>query len=274
MIAKLTRFNIRAMITIGVCLSLFPFYWLLVTASETSDQLYSMPPKLTFGHALLTNITTVFTQTPFVHALGNTLFIATISTVCVLFFDSLAGFTFAKIPFKGKKPLFAFLLLTMTIPGQLSIIPSFYLMDKLGWIGSYKALIVPGMANAFGIFWLNQYCHNAIPDSLLEEARLEGCSIFRCYVLIGLPLMKPALVFLGLFTFMGSWNDYMWPLIILNDQSKYTLMLALTQLKGLYTTNYPLVITGALLAVAPLILLFILFAKQIMSGVINGTVKQ
>lgn len=271
---RITHLGTRTIIFIGLVISLFPFYWMLLTATEKNSQLYTLPPRLVPGDQLWHNIHLVLTQTTFFHSLLNTVFVATISTLLVLFFDSLAGFTFAKIPFRGSKALFAFLLFTMTIPGQLSIIPSFYLMDKLGWIGSYKALIVPGMANAFGIFWINQYCKRAIPDSLLEEARLQGCSIWRSYWLIGLPLMKPALSFLALFTFMGAWNDYMWPLIILNDQAKYTLMLALTQLKGLYTTNYPLVITGALLAVLPLIALFTLFSKQIIAGVVNGTVKE
>ncbi|WP_461219566.1 carbohydrate ABC transporter permease [Lapidilactobacillus salsurivasis] len=266
--------SIRLFVGIAVLLSLFPFYWMLVMASKQNSEIYRTPPSLTIGNQLWHNIQAVIAQTSFFHALFNTLFIAITSTVLVLFFDSLAGFAFAKLHFRGQAFLFAFLLGTMMIPGQLNIIPSFYLMDKLGWVGSYKALIIPGMANAFGIFWIKQYCTDTIPDSLLEAAKLDGCSTFRIYWSIALPIMRPALAFLALFSFMGSWNDYMWPLIILNDEAKYTLMLALTQLKGIYSVNYPLVITGTLLATLPLLVLFIFFSKQLISGITDGAVKE
>ncbi|MBF0818692.1 carbohydrate ABC transporter permease [Streptococcus acidominimus] len=271
---KTFRLFVRIFLGIGALVSIFPFYWMLVMASKQNKEIYQIPPDLLLGSELFHNIETVFRETAFFHSLFNTLFIAIISTVLILFFDSLAGFAFAKLRFKGKGFLFTFLLGTMMIPGQLNIIPSFYLMDKLGWVGSYKALIIPGMANAFGIFWLKQYCTDAIPDSLIESAKLDGCSAFKVYVAIALPIMKPALAFLALYSFMGSWNDYMWPLIILNDESKYTLMLALTQLKGLYTVNYPLVITGTLLATIPLLLVFAVFSRQLITGITEGAVKQ
>lgn len=271
---KLFKLIVRVFIGLGVILSLFPFYWMFVMASKPNSEIYKTPPSLTLGNELFKNIHTVFTQTTFFHSVLNTLFIAITSTCLILFFDSLAGFAFGKLKFKGKAFLFTFLMGTMMIPGQLNIIPSFYLMDKIGWVGSYKALIIPGMANAFGIFWIRSYCTDAIPDSLLESAKLDGSSIFRTYRSIALPIMKPALAFLALYSFMGSWNDYMWPLIILNDEKKYTLMLALTQLKGLFTTNYPLVITGALLATLPLLLIFVLFSKQLIAGITDGAVKE
>ncbi|MGT2715663.1 carbohydrate ABC transporter permease [Streptococcus respiraculi] len=265
---------VRIFLGIGVILSVFPFYWMLVMGSKENKEIYQIPPSLLLGSKLFQNIETVFRETPFFHSVLNTLFIAITSTILILFFDSLAGFSFAKLKFKGKGFLFTFLLGTMMIPGQLNIIPSFYLMDKLGWVGSYKALIIPGMANAFGIFWIKQYCTDAIPDSLIESAKLDGCSTFNAYFKIALPIMKPALAFLALYSFMGSWNDYIWPLIILNDESKYTLMLALTQLKGLYTVNYPLVITGALLATIPLLIVFVIFSRQLIAGITEGAVKQ
>ncbi|MGT2950859.1 sugar ABC transporter permease [Streptococcus cuniculi] len=265
---------VRIFLGIGVVLSIFPFYWMLVMGSKQNKEIYQIPPNLLLGSELFHNIETVFRETSFFHSVLNTLFIAITSTILILFFDSLAGFSFAKLKFKGKGFLFTFLLGTMMIPGQLNIIPSFYLMDKLGWVGSYKALIIPGMANAFGIFWIKQYCTDAIPDSLIESAKLDGCSTFKVYFKIALPIMKPALAFLALYSFMGSWNDYVWPLIILNDESKYTLMLALTQLKGLYTVNYPLVITGTLLATIPLLIVFVIFSRQLIAGITEGAVKQ
>lgn len=271
---KLFKLIVRFFIVIGALVSLFPFYWMIVMASKPNSEIYRTPPSLAIGGELFKNIQTVMQETSFFHSLMNTIFIAVTSTILILFFDSLAGFAFAKLSFKGKAFLFTFLMGTMMIPGQLNIIPSFYLMDRLGWVGSYKALIIPGMANAFGIFWIKQYCTDAIPDSLLESAKLDGCTIFRSYFSIALPIMKPALAFLALYSFMGAWNDYMWPLIILNDESKYTLMLALTQLKGIFAVNYPLVITGALLATLPLLLIFIMFSKQLIAGITEGAVKE
>ncbi|MEG0292889.1 carbohydrate ABC transporter permease [Enterococcus sp.] len=271
---KLSIWTIRLILVMGVIFSLFPFYWMLVMSSQDMSALYSVPPVLVFGSNLFEHIKIVFEQTSFIRSFFNSLFIATTSTILILFFDSLAGFSFAKLKFKGKNILFVFLLGTMMIPGQLNIIPQFLMMDKIGWIGSYKALIIPSMANAFGIFWIKQYAEDAIPDSILESARMDGCSTFRIYWNIALPILKPAMAFLAIYSFMGSWNDYMWPLIVLNDEAKYTLMLALTQLQGVYYTDYTLVITGSLLATIPLLVVFSLFSKQMMAGLTAGAVKE
>lgn len=274
MAKHLSRLIVRIILLAAVIFSIFPFYWMFVMASKPNSEIYQTPPSLLLGNELFMHIHKVITQTNFFGAMWNTIFIAVTSTLLVLFFDSLAGFAFAKLNFRGKAFLFTFLIGTMMIPGQLNIIPSFYLMDKLDWVGSYKALIIPGMANAFGIFWIRQYCRDSIPDSLLEAAKLDGCSLFRSYRSVALPIMRPALAFLALYSFMGSWNDYMWPLIILNDENKYTLMLALTQLKGIFTVDYPLVITGALLATLPLLLIFAFFSKQLIAGITDGAVKE
>lgn len=273
------KFNIssiivRGVLLLGVLFSAFPFYWMIVTASRTTSEIYSIPPKFTLGNDLLNNITTVFETTNFFQSFLNTLFIAVVSTMLILFFDSLAGYTFAKLKFKGSNVLFVMLLSTMMIPGLLNIIPQFIMMDYFGWVGSYKALIIPGMVNAFGIFWIKQYAEGAIPDSLLEAARIDGCTSFGIYWRIALPILKPSLAFLGLYSFMGAWNDYMWPLIILNDPEKFTLMLELTQLQGLYFTNYPLVITGTLLATIPILIIFFIFGKQLMGGITEGAIKE
>ncbi len=271
---KVSVWLVRIVIFIGVIFSLFPFYWMIVMASQDTSAIYAVPPKLTFGPNLIAHIKTVFEQTTFFRSFGNSMFVATTTMILILFFDSLAGFAFAKLKFKGKNFLFVFLLGTMMIPGQLNIIPQFLMMDKIGWIGSYKALIIPSMANAFGIFWIKQYAEDAIPDSIIESARMDGCSTFRIYWNIALPILKPAMAFLAIYSFMGSWNDYMWPLIVLNDESKYTLMLALTQLQGLYYTDYSLVITGSLLATLPLLVVFAFFSKQMMAGLTAGAVKE
>ncbi|MFK9091879.1 carbohydrate ABC transporter permease [Bacillus salipaludis] len=271
---SLANFVIKVILIIGAIFSLFPFYWMIVMASRTNSEIFAIPPHFTLGSHLIENINIVFTQTNFFQAFLNTLFYAVVATTLVLFFDSLAGYTFAKMKFKGKKFLFVALLATMMIPGQINIIPQFIMMDYFGWVGSYKALIVPGMANAFGIFWIKQYCENAIPDSIIEAATIDGSGKFGTYWRIGIPILKPAMSFLAIYTFIGAWNDYTWPLIILNDETKYVISLALTRLQGLYFTNYPLVITGTLISVIPVLILFVFFSRQLMSGITDGAVKE
>ncbi|ATP40417.1 sugar ABC transporter permease [Solibacillus sp. R5-41] len=258
---------------LGVIISVFPFYWLLVLATNDSSVTYAYPPKWNLGSEFLNNIQMVFTEVDFFKALTNTLIVSTTTTFFVLFLSSLAGFVFAKFEFPGKKFLFIFTLVTMMIPTQLSLIPLYSMMQQFGWADSYKALIIPGLVSAFGIFWTKQYAEGAIHDDLLNAARIDGAGMFRMYFNVALPILKPALAFLGIFTFMGVWNDYLWPLIILNDPSKYTLMVSLASLKGLHATNYAVVMTGTLLATLPLIILFLIVSKQFISNIAAGAVK-
>ncbi|WP_274648873.1 carbohydrate ABC transporter permease [Paenibacillus humicola] len=265
--------GLHLVLVLGVLLSVFPFYWLAVMSTRTTSDLYKFPPKMWFGTHFADNVHRVFQSIDFFHAFFNTLFVAVVSTVLVLFFDSLAGFAFAKYEFPWKKPLFIILLATMMVPGQLSLVPSFVIMATFGWVGSFKALIIPGMANAFGIFWIRQYATGAVPDELLSAGRMDGCGFFRLYWNVSLPVLRPALAFLGAFTFINAWNDYLWPLIILNDASKYTLQVALSQLNGIYNTDYSMVMAGTFLAVLPLIVLFLFVSRQFIADIAAGAVK-
>lgn len=267
------NFFIHLSLLIGIILSLFPFYWLVIMSTNKSSDIYRFPPKLIFGDQLMTNINNVLSNIDFFGSFVNTVFVSVASTVLVLFFCSLAGFSFAKYNFPGKKILFILLLATMMIPAQLSLVPSFIIMQKLGWVGTFKALIVPGMVNAFGIFWMRQYAQGAIPDDLLNAGRIDGCNHFRLFWNVAIPILRPALAFLGIFTFIGSWNDYLWPLIILNNPNKYTLQITLSQLNGIYTTDYALVMAGTLMATLPLIFMFLLVSRQFISDIAAGAVK-
>jgi cellobiose transport system permease protein len=258
---------------LGVIVSMFPFYWLLVMSTRVSSDIYRFPPKLMVGAELWTNINNVLVNIDFYQSFLNTLFVASVSTVLVLFFCALAGFSFAKFDFPGKKALFILLLVTMMIPGQLSLVPSFIIMQNLGWVGTFKALIIPGMANAFGIFWIRQYAEGAIHDDLLNAGRIDGCSNFRLFWNVALPVLRPALAFLGAFTFIGAWNDYLWPLIILNDAKKFTLQIALSQLNGIYYSDYSMVMAGTLMATLPLIVLFLMVSRQFVSDIAAGAIK-
>jgi cellobiose transport system permease protein len=257
----------------GVVISIFPFYWLIVMATNTTSAIYSYPPTLTFGTQLVTNITHVMASIDFFGSFVNTFIVAVCTMVLVLFFDSLAGFTFAKFEFPGKKALFLVLLATFMVPAQLSVVPLFVMMAHLKWVGGLQALIIPGAANAFGIFWMRQYADGAIHPELLDAGRMDGCGHFRLYWNVGLPILRPALAFLGIFTFIYAWNDYLWPLIVLVNPRRLTLQVALSQLNGVYSTDYGMVMAGTLLATLPLIIIFLVGSRQFIGDIAAGAIK-
>lgn len=257
----------------GALITLFPYYWLAVMASNTTADIYATPPRLTFGGHLFANIGEVFAKIDFFGSLLNTLIVAVVTTLLVLFFDSLAAFTFAKYDFPGSNVLFGILLATFVVPTQLSAIPQFTLMADFGWVGDLKALIIPAAANAFGIFWMRQYARGAIPDELLEAARMDGAGFFRTYLSVGLPVLRPALAFLGISTFVNAWNDYLWPLVVLIDSNHVTLQVALSQLQGVYVKDYSVVMAGTLVAIVPLVIVFLFGARHFIRNIAAGALK-
>ncbi|MGW4751978.1 carbohydrate ABC transporter permease [Streptomyces chartreusis] len=259
---------------IGVLLSAFPFYWAVIMSTHTSSEIFSYPPKLLPGSHFLENVRSLFDTIDFFGSMWNSLLVATVVTFLVLFFDSLAAFVFAKFDFPGKNVLFALLMLIFMVPAQMSAIPQFVIMAKIGWIGSMTALIVPAAANAFGIFWMRQYMRSAIHDELLDASKLDGANFLRQYWHVALPVVRPGLAFLGIFTFMGQWNDYAWPLISLTNPDNVTLQVALSQLNGTHgTTDYGMVMTGAVLALIPLLIVFAIGARQIIGDLAKGAVR-
>ncbi len=271
--ARFARVLAHLVLIIGAVISLFPFYWMIVMATNTTGDIFQFPPKLTFGSHLLGNIRNVLHNIDFFGSFLNTLLVAVVTTALVLFFDSLAAFTFAKYDFPGKRVLFIILLATFMVPSQLSTVPLFVLMAHIGWVGSLPALIVPGAVNAFGIFWMRQYIQGAVHDDLLDAGRLDGCNFFRLYRQVAIPVLRPALAFLGIFTFVTVWNDYLWPLVVLVNPHRLTLQVALSQLNGLYNTDYSMVMAGTLMATVPLILVFLLGARQFIANLAAGAIK-
>jgi cellobiose transport system permease protein len=260
-------------IWIGVLLSMFPFYWLVTMSTNTTAEIFAFPPKLTFGTNLAENVENLLANVDLIQALLNTVFVAGALALLVMFFDSLAAFTFAKYHFPGKNVLFTLLIATFLVPGSLSLVPSFVLMSELGWIGNFQALIIPGAANAFGIFLLRQFATNSIPDELLESARIDGAGFFRCYWSIGVPMLRAGLAFLGIFTFIGAWNDYIWPLVVLVNPQRQTLQVALQTLNSIYLTDYGMVMAGALISVLPLIGVFIIGQRHFIANIAAGALK-
>jgi cellobiose transport system permease protein len=267
------QLGLYLMLGSGALLSVFPLYWLLVIASNRTSDIYKSPPKLLPGSHLIENIGAVFDKIDFVAPLLNTLFVALAVTFLVLFFDSLAAFAFAKFDFPGRDALFTAVLVTFMLPMQLAIIPQFITMVNLGWVGHLQALIVPAAANAFGIFWLRQYVKSAVPDELMDACVLDGGGFMRQYVTVCLPLIRPGLGFLGLFTFISTWNDYLWPLTILTDPHRITLQVALSQLQSAFGQDYGMIMAGALLATLPLVVVFLFGARQFIGDIAKGAIR-
>lgn len=261
-------------VLIGIALlTAFPFYYMLVTSTHRSATILRIPPPLWFGNALVQNYLDLVDALPFWNAFANSFSIAAIHTALVLFFCSLAGYAFAKYRFPGRDGLFAFLLATLMVPNVIGLIPSFVIMRWLGWIDTWYPLIVPGVANAFGIFWMRQYIDGAIPNDLMDAARIDGAHEFRIYWNVILPVIAPALAALAILTFMGKWNDFQWPLLILKEEAKYTLPVALSTLRSLRGTEIGVQILGATGAVLPILVVFLLASRQFIAGITAGAVK-
>ena len=203
----------------------------------------------------------------------NSIFIATASTLLTLFFCSLGGYAFAKYQFRGQKILFGILLASMMVPFQVLLVPLFGLMYDIGWLNSYKAIIIPFSVGAFGVFLMRQFIVT-IPSELLDAARIDGCSEFGIYYRIVLPIIKPALGALTIYSFLGSWNGYLWPLIILRDEVKYTLPIGLANLVGIYRQDYGMLMAGTLLSLMPIVILFLAMQREFVQGITLGSVKE
>jgi cellobiose transport system permease protein len=260
-------------LTIGSLLSLFPFYWMFVMSTRSNREINSFPPPFTPGRDLVANFKNVLDNMNFFGAMGNSLFVSISITVGVLFLCSLAGFTFAKLNFKGKNVFFIIILVTMMIPPQLGLIPQYYIMTQLEWINSFKAVIVPGVINAFGIFWMRQYIQEAVPNELIEAAKIDGCSIFRIYWNIAVPTALPAFATLGIIVFMQAWNDFLWPLTVLRDPSMHTLQVALRALNDARQLDSGMIMSGTFWATVPLIFISLMFNKLFIQSLSDGAVK-
>ena len=277
MLHRLRRAQVlpHAVLVVGVLISMFPFYWSIVLATNTSRDVFRYPPRLLPGSHLVENVHHVLDNIDFFGSMLNTLIVAICTTALVLFFDSLAAFTFAKYDFPGRNVMFGLLMLIFMLPAQLSIIPQYLIMVKIGWVGTLQALVVPAAVNAFGIFWMRQYITRAFPDELLDAAKIDGAGFLRTYASVCLPMIRPGLAFLGIYTFIGSWNDYIWPLVVLNNPDKITLQVALAQLNlgaGGALTDYAMLMAGTLMAVTPLLIVFTLFARGFVADLAKGAV--
>ncbi|ADC51641.1 ABC sugar transport system (permease) [Alkalihalophilus pseudofirmus OF4] len=257
----------------GSLVSLFPFYYMFVMATRLNRDINSVPPPFTPGTHLVENFQKVTSNIDFFGAMWNSFFVSTTITIGTLFLCSLAGYTFAKLEFKGKNVLFVMILVTMMVPPQLGLIPQYYIITTLGWLNDFKALIIPGLINAFGIFWMRQYIKESVPFEMIEAAKIDGCSNFRIYWNIVVPMTLPAFATLGIIVFMHVWNDFLWPLVVLRDPSMHTLQVALRALNDSRQMDYGMIMSGTFWATVPLLIVFLLFNRLFIQSLSEGAVK-
>ncbi|MFJ8883736.1 carbohydrate ABC transporter permease [Streptomyces sp. NPDC102402] len=252
--------------------SLFPLYWTLVAASRTQDEVLDTTPPLIPGGNLFNNLQTAWEQANLGKAIVNTVIVSASITLATLFFCTLAGYAFAKMRFKGRGALMTMVIATLTIPPQLSVVPLFMMMSDIGWGGQLESVIFPTLVSAFGVFFMRQYLLEALPYELIEAGRVDGANNLRIVWSIVLPVARPAMMVLGMLTFVQAWNDFFWPYLALNQQNP-TLQVALGQLSASYVPDQSIVMAGALISTLPLLVVFVIFGKQIVGGIMSGAVK-
>jgi multiple sugar transport system permease protein len=259
-------------LSLGAIVMLTPLFQMITTSFKTSGEALRVPPTLLPAHPSLEAYHTVLTQAPFGLWFRNSVIVAVSVTALILFTSSLAGYIFAKFKFPGRDLLFTLLLGTLMVPFPVVLIPIYLIVNNLHLLNTLFALIVPSTVSAFGIFLMRQFIA-AIPDDLIDAARLDGASEFGIYWRLIRPQLGPAMGALGIFTFLASWNDYLWPLIAINDQDKMTLPLALAFFNSSHATRYDLVMAAAVLIVLPVIAAFLFFQRQFINALVLSGIK-
>ena len=261
-----------AVLLAGVILTLTPLLWMVSASFMPTGQANSYPPSLLPSEITLEHYRDLFMRLDLGRTLFNSTFLATAVTLISLLVNSMAGYAFAKLRFRGRDRTFRALLAALVIPVQVAMLPLFLLMKELGFVNTYLGVILPAMASIFGIFLIRQYAL-AIPDELIDAARIDGAGEFRIYRSVVLPLLAPILVTLAIFTFLAVWNDFMWPLIVLTDNDMYTLPVALANLVGEHAQDTELMMAGSVLTVMPVLVLFLALQRYYITGIMMGSVK-
>jgi len=252
--------------------SVFPFYWTIVAASTSNTEINHIPPNLVPGENLFKNFGAALTNVNMGLALVNSTIVSTSVALGTVLFGTLAGFAFAKLRFRGRNILLALVIATTMVPMQIGIVPLYILMNKLGLLDQLPAVILPTFVTAFGVFFLRQYLIRALPDEMIEAGRIDGASSFRIFVSIVLPVARPAMAVLGMLTFMATWNDLFWPLIVLSSDNP-TVQVAIDNLNAGYVPDMSIILAGTLLGTLPVLAVFILLGRQIVSGIMQGAIK-
>lgn len=270
---RLTTVLLHGIIIAISCFMILPFVWMISTSMKLPQDTFGYPPVLFSEDSTFIHYTYLIRERHLLRITWNTLFVAGAATGLSLFFCSLAGYGFAKFRFPGREPLFAFLLATMVIPAAVTMVPVFVIMRYLGWVDTFLPLIVPGAANAFGIFFMRQYI-SSINEELMDAARIDGAGEFGIYWRVIVPIIAPGLTSLGLIFFMSSWNNYLGPLIYLKSPEHFTLPLAIFQFGGAVgLTNYNAQMAMSVISIIPLLVIFLIFQRRFVEGITAGAVK-
>ncbi|WP_101295586.1 carbohydrate ABC transporter permease [Halegenticoccus soli] len=257
----------------AVALTLVPIYWMVVAASLPQPAFLSYPPRFLPGTEFLANLDALQGRLDFLRSVGNSVLIAVVYTLLSMLLCSMAGFAFAKYEFRFKEPIFYGILATLVLPIQLLVIPLFLLMVRFGWTNTYQAIILPWAANPIGIFLMRQNMKK-IPDALLESARMDGATEFQLFYRIALPTMKSSLAALAIILFLFQWNLFLYPLVVLQEESMYTIPVAFAQLVGFQRVYYDQIMVAATISILPIFALFLALQKQFVSGILAGSLKE
>jgi len=267
------KYGLYLLMFLAAILTLAPFVWMLSASIMPEGGANQFPPQLFPKTPTWEHYQHLFSRMNIVRYFFNSVIVAVSVTFISLLFNSMAGYAFAKYRFPGKHKLFKLLLSAMVIPAQVTMLPLFLMLNRMGLVNTYWGIIIPGMASIYGIFLIRQYIMS-IPDSLIEAARIDGATDFYIYLRLILPLAKPILVTLALFTFMGSWNDFLWPLIVMTGDSMYTLPVALANLMGEHAQDTELMMAGAVITILPVLIVFLAMQKYYIHGIMLGSVKE
>ena len=250
----------------GAFIMVFPFIWMIIASLMTAGEIQLRPPVWLPAEPQFQNYTELPQKIPIARLYFNSLFTSALIVFGVLLSSSLAGFAFAKYRFPGREFLFYLILATMMIPFFVTLIPVFFIVRQLGWIDTYQGLVVPGLTSAYGIFLMRQFIIT-LPDELIDAARIDGASELRIFWRIIVPLVKPALATLGTFTFIAAWNNFLWPLLVLNSRELMTLPLGINSMKSLYADNTNLLMAGTAVAVIPMLVVFVFLQRYFIQGI-------
>ena len=265
------HWGVYAVLGLAALITLFPFYWEFVLATHSTSEISGGVPPFFFGDNLWNNYATMIEDIPyFWRSMLNSFIIAAPTTLVTVFFSALGGYAFARYQFRGKEKLFWLMLLTMMIPGQLGLIPWYIQMSWMGWTNTFWPFIVPAIGNAFGVFWMRQYIASAVPAELFDAARIDGAGEFGMFWRIALPLAAPAAGALAITTFIGGWNSFLGPLVIMQSPENYTYAVALANLRGIHGTDVGALLMGSSIATVPMLLITVVGSRKIIDGLAAG----
>jgi multiple sugar transport system permease protein len=264
---------IYGILIVAAFISLIPFLYVISTSFKDSVSLFQYPPQWIPAEPTLDNFRTLLQDNPFIRWMINSFIVAASVTVIKVIIDSMAGYAFAKMQFPGKEPLFVVVLMTLMVPFAATLIPLFIIVRDLQLTNTYAGLILPALASPIGIFMMRQFIES-LPNDLENAARLDGCSEFQIFRRVILPLVRPGLVVLGVFTFMTQWTSYLWPLVIGTRKEMYTLTVGVQSLRSLFTVNWGVLSAGAVLSMLPLVLVFLFLQRYFIAGSIAGALKE